>query len=870
MDEGNEKQFEFRAKLPGYVRIASLGVIGVTVLLIAVGFYQQRNQSPFRLKPEHTQLSKDVVAEINGYERLEADGDAKKYYIKADHAKTFSDNHQELDNVYIEVFGPDGAIDKLSAQKALYVPEQDRNFTAYLAGDVDIETRDSLRVRTSNIIYTKKDEIATADEAVEFERANMTGRSVGANVYTASKKLELLKDVEIDMTSDESGQTGVKKAHFSGASAIYDRTGNTLEVKDGVDATMTSAEGQRETRVKANRLLAALIPSEESQPSLRDVQLFDNVWIETTFRGTRQTTIETGYAFYDKPADRFELKNGVHVVTGADDPADSRSESAVYEQGAGRLQLNGSVEISKGVGYVKGDSVFATLTPEKKIRDAKVYGSAYVRNSAPERRTEISSNELTINFDDYQQPQRAAAFGNTSAVVTPTDATEYTSLRVSTPGRMTADFKTGGLPSKMDAQDRATLQLNVPGGAEDASNKRVTADRVGVTFNENGKDIRHAEAVGNAELFIEPIHAAENNYRSTIFAPRFDCEFYPTGNNARQCTGAKNTKTVRVPTVASDGRGTQTLVAEQLTADFSQSTNGIEALRATGQTKFSELDRNAMAETMTFTQNDQTLRLRGGEPTFWDANSRARAPEIDWNTGEQRSALRGGVSTTYYSRKKTGNAAPFSSPDKPVFATAASLDVDHRSETAVYTGNARAWQDNNYVRADKLVIDQRNGKFAAEGAVQSLLYEARQRRKGTGSSVPVSATAGALYYSRDARVLQYRNSVDIRQGSDRMLSDIADIYLDDNNEMVRTVVEKNVIITQPGRKATGDWAEYDAQAEVAVIRGNPARVDDAQSGTSQSGRLTVYLRENRVLAEGPTTQNPSARTRSVYKVKNSQ
>jgi lipopolysaccharide export system protein LptA len=261
------------------------------------------------------------------------------------------------------------------------------------------------------------------------------------------------------------------------------------------------------------------------------------------------------------------------------------------------------------------------------------------------------------------------------------------------------------------------------------------------------------------------------------------------------------------------------------------------------------------------------VKLRGGEPTFWDSNSRAKAEEIDWDTRNQKSFLRNGVSTTYYSRKRTGDAAPFGNSEKPVFATAQSMEVDHNTETAVYSGNARAWQDNSYVRSDRFTIDQRNGQFFAEGSVQSLLYEAKQRRKTTSGNVPVYATANTMSYSRNDRLLKYRSNVDIRQGADRMTAQIADIYLDDKNEMSKTVVEKDVVITQPGRKAAGDWAEYTAENEVAVIRGNPARVDDNESGSSQAGQITVYLREDKVLSSGATKQNSSARTRSVYKVK---
>jgi len=70
MAENKQKAYEFRAKLPSYVRIGALTAIAVTVLLVVVGFYRERNKSTFRLRPEHTQLSNDVTAEVNGYERL--------------------------------------------------------------------------------------------------------------------------------------------------------------------------------------------------------------------------------------------------------------------------------------------------------------------------------------------------------------------------------------------------------------------------------------------------------------------------------------------------------------------------------------------------------------------------------------------------------------------------------------------------------------------------------------------------------------------------------------------------------------------------------------------------------------------------------
>ena len=257
------------------------------------------------------------------------------------------------------------------------------------------------------------------------------------------------------------------------------------------------------------------------------------------------------------------------------------------------LRLGGGAEITKGTGYIKGDSIAAVLTPAKKIKSSKVNGSAYLQNSTNDRNTEISADQLMADFDDAQQPTNAKATGNAKATVTPNNKADYTSLNLSSQGSLIADFRPGGLPSTMKTDGRSTIQLNAPNGAADAANKRVTADAVNVAFNDNGKDIRHAEAVGNAELYVEPLKASAQNYRSTIFAPRFDCEFFPNGNNAKECIGSDKTKTVREPTVAGENRATQNLFADRLTATFNEGTKDVESLQASATQNLPN-DRNAM------------------------------------------------------------------------------------------------------------------------------------------------------------------------------------------------------------------------------------------------------------------------------------
>ena len=233
-------KLSLRAKMPQYFRTAAVCLLALTVLAIGLGFYSSKNRSPFRLKSEHTRLSKDVVAEVSNYERLETDGDIPKYLVKADRAVTFSDNHQELDNALIQVYDEQGvAFDKLSASKALYIPEENKNFTAYLAGQVNIQTRDELNVKTEQITYTKANETAESEEAVEFAKDNFRGKAKGAQVKIGEKRLELLSAVEIE-SFDPTGD--VREGRLTSGSASFDQAAQLIEFRDKVTGNILNGD----------------------------------------------------------------------------------------------------------------------------------------------------------------------------------------------------------------------------------------------------------------------------------------------------------------------------------------------------------------------------------------------------------------------------------------------------------------------------------------------------------------------------------------------------------------------------------------------------------------------------------------------------
>ena len=872
--EANIKSYELRANLPRFAGYVALAAIAATIIILGASYYQGHTRSEFKLKSEHTHLSTDVVAEVNNYERLETDQGTAKYYIKADHAKTFSDNHQELQNLYLEVYGNNGETTKLTGQDALYVPEEDKNFTAYLKGEVNVDTPQGLKVKTSNVVYTKKTEVAQADEQVDFERGTIKGRSTGATIRVGDKQIDLLKDVEIEsFETPELMRSGVRYAKLNSDSAMYDQLQNRIDLAGGFTAKIDGkgAAGVPQS-VDAQATRAVVLFSGDQKPAgLKSLELTENVHITSTQAGQPPTTIDSGYALFEKDADRYQLRNGAHIVTAAQDKTtEIRGSEAVFEQAAHKVSVTGAGEISQGTDYVKGDAIFADLFDDNKLRHAVARGNAFAKHPTEERLLTIAAPELNLSYNDARVMSDANAVGQSRAEMTALQGSDrYSNVVMTAVKGIGVAFKSDGMVDAMRTDGRTTINLNVPNNTPDAANKRLTADTVKTTFQQNGKDIARAEAAGNAELFIEPLNTGKDIYKTSIDAPHFDCDFFPTGNNVHNCKAGQKAKVIRERTVPMDGRGTQYLSAADLNAGFADKTNDIDRLDAVGDARFTEVDKNATAKQMTFTQSDQVLRLRGGEPTAWDSRARGKAREIDLDTRNNKSYMRGGVATTFYSKAQMQDAGPFANSDKPVFITSETAEFDNSSRISVYTGNARAWQENNYVRGERMVIDQNAGTFRVDGGVQSVLYNARVRQGTKDATLPVSVAAASMLYSRDSRVVQYRQSVDVRQGTDRITAEAVDAFLDEHNTLTKTVAESNVVLTQPGRRGTGNWAQYTAADDVAVIRGEPATVSDAENGSSSGSQMTFSMRDHKVSTEGkprPASSN-TGRTRSVYKVK---
>jgi lipopolysaccharide export system protein LptA len=584
-------------------------------------------------------------------------------------------------------------------------------------------------------------------------------------------------------------------------------------------------------------------------------------------------------AVLEQKSKRLELKRDVQLTIAPGESAKSPARSkpvsikaahGTFEQYSMKLAFGGGVTVEQETDVLSGNNLTAFLNQQRRLERAEIRGNSYLRVVDPGRAAEVHSVDMDFFLDKDQQLERAVAANDVNARTLEGDSDVQITgsnwievlFQASNDASLLKQMKTGG---------RSVVTMGAPKSkANDphAANKRLTANEVKLTWRTSGRDLEKAEANGDAELFIEPVVSNTRAERKKLNAPQFDCDFFEAGNLARTCKASGGSKATLDPMQPSKDRGTRTLTSQNMTTVFLKDTQDIERVDAQGDGKFNENDRNGVAANVSYVAADQMVRLRGGDPTVWDSRGRTKAVELDSDLANDVSYARGKKTTTYYSQEQTNGATPFSKTKSPVYIVSERGEFRHQSGQAIYLGNARAWQDDNYVRGDKLVLYVNDKRMEASGHVQTTIYNAKRKVENNNTVVPVFASADSMFYSDPDRTIHYEGNVDIKQGTDRLTSSVADVYLQkESNEMEKTIAQRNVVLTQPNRKGTGDWVEYTSENEVAILKGNPARVEDTEQGNTEGNRLTLSVRDGKVTADDARGPLSPGRVRSTHKIR---
>ena len=782
-------------------RIVSLTVIVLTLFVIVVAFVRTRRQmrppGPLR---SATGLRGNVVSIVEGYKTVRLEGGRETLRLKAARDIAYADGHHELEEIDLTSFGVPLAgqasrTTRIVAKRGSY---QQAEGVVSFDGAVRVTSSDGLVIETESLRYEQESRVASTGVEVAFRQGEVEGRSVGGRLLVDTRRLELLKDVEI-----------------------------------------VTRRPAPESRV---------VP------------------------GSAPVTIRSQAAAYDELSGRISFEGGAAVAQG-DRAARAavatgwleRPDSAAVRR-LRRIELRGECQLASGpvVGPVAGPVAGPAVGPV----------------------SEVLASEIDFIFNAGELLEKVVARGNVRAA-----AVDSAGLpRSITAPQIDIDYRIAGnrsLARQLTTQGRSVARFDsreAGKGVSDVTERVVEADTLTALYREDGESFERIDARGKGRLTVTPRQVTLLAEQKSLRADQFILHFAETGNRILRFDAAGQVAGEFEPLHPENRRPKRTLAGRQLGALFDQQSQDLTSATMEGAVRFTEADRIGTGARADWTAAARLVTLRG-RPQIWDSTARADADEIDVRLDSNESHLRGKVRTTWFSREAVGGAAPFRRRQSPVTVVSDSAVIDHpvsrqepvradrRSSSnaarlepgggqAHYSGNVRAWQDTEYIRADRLDLDRGRRTLHAAGNAQSAYYQLeREGEKGQKQTIPVFASADQISYDDGSRRTTYDGKVKIRQGSDTIEAATARALMDEEHRLLEMVAEGQVVLTQPDRVAKGERLVYNFTSDEAALTGRPATVEDRQQQVVTSGdRLSLNSRDGRFEAVDDRGSRPRVRT----------
>jgi lipopolysaccharide export system protein LptA len=837
-----------RVKLLSAGRLAALGlfIAIASALVIYLVIRNKRVEAP----QDRPKLQGRVVAVFNNTHYAHEVEGRLRFVMTAGVDKTYENGAHELEQVKLESYGADGSRHDIVTSDSAKIsdPSDLDKLDAEFIANVVVQTTDGLNIKTEYLHYDHVKNTVDTDKPVEFEGRNFAGRCIGALVEATDERAHLLKAVDVTIKPEDESKANADKR------------------KNETDTEKAARKAARKARKRARKL--------ERQRAAANLAQSDSASGASDKTGAGKTragkTSASKTGANSKTKSRGGAQSGGAQSGGAQSgapqiaskkPTRIRSQSALLEKKDHRVTFDGSVVITQEADEMRADKMIGFTDQTNHLERVEARGNSHLTQA---EKAEIKSPDMDFFFGATHQIERAVAMGGAY-----TQSLGAEARREAKAATIEATFVAADRSSAVDvikATGEALVQIHPAkpaNGQINPTERELAANNVLLHFFPDGKNIRAAEASENAVMTVTPVRAERGADKKTIRAPQMNSTFYDEGNRVKTFNATGGVKVEILATMA-EAHPPRITSSDHLDAQFLADSQDIDRVSQEGNFKYNEGDRNALAERAIYDGQKEVLNLRGKRPQAWDAKSRTQADEIDYDRQKDESHARGDVRTTYYSRETAGESTPFKNTKSPVFMTAERADARNGEGVAVYTVNARGWQDDNFVKADRIELYQNDKRMAAFGNVESALYQIKQTADGKREQVPGFATSERMNYSDIDRLVHYEGNVKARQGTDRIEASTVDVYLQkETNEVDRMNADGNVALTQPGRRGTGDHMVYTSSDDRAILTGKTARVDDSEKGSTMGARLTFYRRDDKISVEN---QQGAGRVKSTHRL----
>jgi len=676
-----------------------------TVVVAGMYFYARLRQLNL-LKGLPGKMGYDIKQTASGFQFSKSDGGRTIFTIQAKDVKEFKLNgHAELHTVSITLYGRDSSrFDRIYGDDFTYDPKSgnvtargevqidlDPNPAGFASPDqaVPNELRNPIHLKTRDLIFNRDTGNAQTDARVDFSTSQASGWAVG--VQYAGKSNTLTLDSQIHVQSA------------------------------GADASKLFATHGKFTSDPRQLVL--------DQPRLERSS------------GTLRADEATFFLAQDNSVQRVLAVGNVN----ADEAADAKANQTKRSKRAHKRVENNSEQVSSGESASAQASVEPVSAGSAPVESAS--GGTPTGEPAASPTTHARADQADLILTGSRNQLRTATLtGHVQVDRVGSEAMQGTASRA------VIDFGRENQVKKVHATEGVRLTQHAVSGTKPAKDTIGTPGPTSVTssqpqdfeltaptvdfFMADGGALDRAATSGAPQITIFP---AQNpgaapvslEQRTVITAARFDAKFTPTVDGQSRLTSFHGAPAAKIVSIA-PGQPNRVSTSQTLDAAFLPE-GGIESITQQGSVAYSDglppdKRTQAWAERAHYTPADQILVLTGN-PRVVEASIATSARTIRMNRATGEAFAEGDVKSTYNELQEQPNGALLAS-SSPIHVTAHSMTAHQSSAVALYSGNARLWQDANVIEAPSIQFDRDRRFVVAQGTaaqpVSTVLVQAEK------------------------------------------------------------------------------------------------------------------------------------------------
>jgi lipopolysaccharide export system protein LptA len=541
--------------------------------------------------------------------------------------------------------------------------------------------------------------------------------------------------------------------------------------------------------------------------------------------------------------------------------------------------------LQNGPRQCSADEATLFLREDNTLDRVVAKGNVLVQNEGS-RPAEVRSEELELVMAGRQDALRSAIFsGSVRTQVARAESqrnesgskTSVSGEPMQTPpepsmegraGRIMLEFGRRNVLTEVRAEDNVRLVQHQNSAGQPAASQELELTASGVNFFPNGKGghLERADTSGAAQITLRP--KTGSGPQTVVTAAKFDAHF----DEAGQLTSLHGEPGARIVS-QNPGQPDRISTSRVVDATFLPG-GGAQSIVQEGNIVYVDGERRATGGHAKYTPTDQVLILTG-MPRVSDGGMTTTAGTMRLHRATGDAFADGDVKTTYSDLKSQPGGALLSS-SSPIHVTARSMSVHGNSAIAEYTGDVRLWQDANVVGAPLIKFDRDHRSMVAEGAgangtVTTVLEQEGRSDAASGKPIPIAIASARLTYADNERKAHFEGDVVAKAADVTISAKTLDAFLLARGSVIQSlsgagkldkiVAKEEVVITQPGRRATGDVLTYTALEDKFVLTGGPPSIFDAEHGKITGVSLTFFRHDDRVLVEGNNSTPTVTQTR---------